>query len=200
MFRADRCGPDRQPGGVRTDHPRALYISHRRRRSPRAAPTDVVPNDRLTTLKAALLPNGVRVSEPKTWSNGSFNAATVTVDDGHGAAENDALVTWRCRPRRSIDAARARYWPTARRSLSGASRSTPTSPPAWCRPGRAAPPRRRTDHADGLQRAGREGRAEDPHEPSYSPADLLRALAREPRCTPPRHSAPPSKPPRTRRN
>jgi len=57
--------------------------------TPSAKP--VTPHGTLATLKK-MLPATIKVSEPKTWGDSRFTAASVTVDDGKGLAEVSVLV------------------------------------------------------------------------------------------------------------
>ncbi|MGH3371978.1 MAG: hypothetical protein ACRDPR_18490, partial [Nocardioidaceae bacterium] len=57
--------------------------------TPSARP--VTPKDTLATLQK-VLPATVKVSEPRSWGDSGFTAASVTVDDGKGLAEVLVLV------------------------------------------------------------------------------------------------------------
>src|SRR5918994_429664 len=81
---AQSLGPD--PAGAQVPGTPGLTVATA---TPSAEP--VTPKDTLATLRK-LLPATIKVSEPKSWGDSRFTAASVTVDDGLGLAEIDVLV------------------------------------------------------------------------------------------------------------
>jgi hypothetical protein len=61
--------------------------------SPTAKPVGVNPKETLATLKALLTAPGRTFTSPETWGGGDFAGAAYVVDDGHGAARVDVMLS-----------------------------------------------------------------------------------------------------------
>jgi hypothetical protein len=58
-----------------------------------AKPAAVTQKETLATLKSLIEAPGRTLSKPRTWGDGSFNAAAYLVDDGNGASRVEVLVS-----------------------------------------------------------------------------------------------------------
>ena len=61
--------------------------------TPPAKPAGVNPKETLATLKALVATPGRTLSSPETWGGGDYAGAAYVVDDGHGAARVDVLLS-----------------------------------------------------------------------------------------------------------
>jgi hypothetical protein len=61
--------------------------------TPTTKPVAVNPKQTLATLKALVAAPGRTFSSPETWGGGDFAAASYVVNDGHGAARVDVLLS-----------------------------------------------------------------------------------------------------------